>query len=99
MPFSVYKGLNLNQRLFRQNADISITLSEYEKRNRIANYTIEAAAKRCHATVIDPTPYLCPAGTCMGSRDGVAWYFDDNHLVDAGNQQLKGLFKELIKAI
>jgi hypothetical protein len=39
--------------------------------------------------VIDPTPYLCPDGHCMGSMDGVPLYFDDNHLVDAGNQQLK----------
>ncbi|PMQ12662.1 O-acetyltransferase OatA [Pseudomonas sp. AD21] len=94
MPFSVYKGLNLNQRLFRQTTDISLPLQAYEKRNRIAIATIEEAASRCHATVIDPTPYLC-----MGSRDGVPLYFDDNHLVDAGNQQLKGLFRNLLKPI
>lgn len=99
MPFSVYKGLNLHQRLFRQTSDISTPLLAYEARNHIANAAIEAAASRCHATVIDPTPYLCPNGNCMGSKDGVPLYFDDNHLVDAGNQQLKGLFKELIKAI
>ncbi|PKA72626.1 peptidoglycan/LPS O-acetylase OafA/YrhL [Pseudomonas baetica] len=99
MPFSVYKGLNLNQRLFQQTADISISLLDYGKRNRIANYTIETVARRCNASVIDPTPYLCPNGNCMGSRDGVPLYFDDNHLVDAGNQQLKGLFKGLIKPI
>lgn len=97
MPFSVYKGLNLNQRLFRHAADISIPLADYEKRNRLANFTIEAAAKRCHATVIDPTPALCPGGNCMGSRNGVPLYFDDNHLVDAGNQQLKDLFKTVFK--
>lgn len=99
MPFSVYKGLNLNQRLFQQTSDISVPLVDYQKRNRIANFTIEAAARQCNATVIDPTPYLCPNGNCMGSRDGVPLYFDDNHLVDAGNQQLKGVFKELIKSI
>ncbi|MGN4047982.1 acyltransferase family protein [Pseudomonas sp. SM4] len=99
MPFSVYKGLNLNQRLFQQASDISVPLVDYQKRNRIANFTIEAAARQCNATVIDPTPYLCPNGNCMGSRDGVPLYFDDNHLVDAGNQQLKGVFKELIKSI
>ncbi|MBT9264030.1 acyltransferase [Pseudomonas sp. MG-9] len=99
MPFSVYKGLNLNQRLFRQISDISLPLQAYEKRNRIAIATIEEAARRCHATVIDPTPYLCPDGNCMGSRNGVPLYFDDNHLVDAGNQQLKGLFRDLIKPI
>lgn len=99
MPFSVYKGLNLNQRLFGQTSDISLPLQAYEKRNRIAIATIEAAASRCNATVIDPTPYLCPDGHCMGSMDGVPLYFDDNHLVDAGNQQLKGLFRAVIKPI
>ena len=99
MPFSVYKGLNLNQRLFQQASDISVPLLDYQKRNRIANFTIEAAARQCNATVIDPTPYLCPNGNCMGSKNGVALYFDDNHLVDAGNRQLQGLFKDLFKSI
>jgi hypothetical protein len=76
-----------------------VPLVDYQKRNRIANFTIEAAAKQCNATVIDPTPSLCPDGNCMGSLNGEPLYFDDNHLVDAGNQLLKGAFKDLIKAI
>ncbi|WP_248915998.1 acyltransferase family protein [Pseudomonas moorei] len=99
MPFSVYKGLNLHRRIFQQASDISIPLHEYETRNRIAITAIETAAKRCNATVVDPTPYLCPDGQCMGSREGIPLYFDDNHLVDAGNEQLKGLFKEVMKDI
>ncbi|QUW66199.1 acyltransferase [Pseudomonas synxantha] len=97
MPFSIYKGLNLHRRLFQQASDISVPLDEYEKRNRVAITAIEAAAKRCNATVVDPTPYLCPNGNCMGSKDGVPLYFDDNHLVDAGNEQLRGLFSGIIK--
>ncbi|QLG94708.1 acyltransferase [Pseudomonas yamanorum] len=97
MPFSIYKGLNLHRRLFQQASDISVPLHEYEKRNRIAITAIESAAKRCNATLLDPTPYLCPNGNCMGSKDGVPLYFDDNHLVDAGNEQLKGLFSEVVK--
>jgi peptidoglycan/LPS O-acetylase OafA/YrhL len=99
MPFSVYKGLNLHRRIFQQASDISIPIHEYEKRNRIAIAAIEAVAKRCNVTVVDPTPYLCPEGNCMGSKDGVPLYFDDNHLVDAGNEQLKGLFKGVAKEI
>lgn len=97
MPFSIYKGLNMHRRLFQQTSDISVPLSEYEKRNRFAISVIDAAAKHCNATVLDPTPYLCPNGKCMGSKDGVPLYFDDNHLVDAGDEQLKGLFSEVIE--
>ncbi|QLG94739.1 acyltransferase [Pseudomonas yamanorum] len=97
MPFSIYKGLNMHQRLFQQTSDISVPLSVYEKRNRFSISVIDAAAKHCNATVLDPTPYLCPNGRCMGSKDGVPLYFDDNHLVDAGDEQLKGLFSEVIE--
>ncbi|NWA23953.1 acyltransferase [Pseudomonas gingeri] len=93
MPFSIYKGLNLHKRIFQSTSDITIPLADYLKRNRIANNAIEASAKQCNVQIIDPTPYLCPAGECMGSKNGVSLYFDDNHLVDAGNEQLKGMFK------
>ena len=99
MPFNIYKGLNLHKRIFQHSSDITISLQDYEKRNRVANHAIEFAAKQCNAEVIDPTPYLCPNGKCMGSKGGVPLYFDDNHLVDAGNEQLKGLFKGIIEQI
>lgn len=99
MPFSVYKGLNLQRRIFQQRSDISIPVHDYEMRNKLAISVIESVAKRCNATVVDPTPYLCPEGNCTGSKGGVPLYFDDNHLVDAGNEQLKGLFKEVFNNI
>ncbi|WP_426201004.1 acyltransferase family protein [Pseudomonas sp. TWP3-1] len=99
MPFSVFKGLNLHQRIFGDASDISVPLLDYERRNSIANNAIAVAAKRCNAQVLDPTANLCPDGNCMGSKDGVPLYFDDNHLVDAGNLQLKGLFKSVFKDI
>lgn len=97
MPFSVHKGLNLHKRIFQSTSDISISFADYEKRNRAANSVIEAAAKQCNAKVIDPTPYLCLNGRCMGSKNGASLYFDDNHLVDSGNEQLKGLFSEVME--
>lgn len=63
----------------------------------IAITAISAAAKRCNMTVVDMTPYLCPNGNGMGSKEGIPMYFDDNHLVDAGNEQLRGLFSWVIK--
>jgi len=99
MPFSVYKGLNLQSRILGSKSDITISLSSYEDRNKLANIAIEAAAKKCDAKIIDPVPYLCPNGQCMGSKKGVPLYFDDNHLVDSGNEQLRGMFNEVFKKI
>lgn len=92
MPFSVYKGLSLQSRILGSKSDITIPLASYVERNRLANIAIEAAASSCDARVIDPVPYLCPQGRCMGSKGGVPLYFDDNHLVDAGNEVLRGMF-------
>lgn len=99
MPFSVYKGLNLQSRILGTKSDITIPLADYAKRNRLANTAIDVAAKQCNAQVIDPVPYLCPSGQCMGSKGGVPLYFDDNHLVDSGNEQLHGLFKGFFNTI
>ncbi len=99
MPFSVYKGLNLQSRILGSKSDITVPLASYEKRNRIANAAIDVAATQCHAKVIDPVPSLCPDGQCKGSNGGVPLYFDDNHLVDSGNELLRGLFKPVFNAI
>jgi peptidoglycan/LPS O-acetylase OafA/YrhL len=97
MPFSVYKGLTLQARVLQTRSDITISLDDYQKRNHIANLAIDTAAKQCKVNIIDPTKNLCPSGLCMGSKDTKPLYFDDNHLVDFGNKQLKGLFSEVFK--
>ncbi|WAT32142.1 acyltransferase family protein [Pseudomonas sp. GXZC] len=95
MPFSVYKGLNLQSRILGSSSDITVPLESHQKRTRLANAAIDTAAAQCHAKIIDPAPYLCPNGHCLGSKNGVPLYFDDNHLVDSGNEQLRGLFKSV----
>ncbi|MFJ4373096.1 acyltransferase family protein [Pseudomonas japonica] len=94
MPVSVYKGLNLQARILGSKADISVPLEAYRERNRRANEAIDFAARRCQVQVLDPAPWLCPNGQCMGSLEGRALYFDDNHLVDSGNRQLQGMFRD-----
>ncbi len=95
MPFSVYKGLNLQARILGTTEDISVPLEAYRERNRRANQAIDFAAARCQVRVLDPVPWLCPDGECLGSLEGRALYFDDNHLVDSGNQLLQGMFREV----
>lgn len=99
MPFSIYKGLSLQSRILGRTSDISAPLAGYEQRNQLAITAIDAAARACNAKVIDPVPYLCPDGQCMGSKDGEALYFDDNHLVDSGNQQLRSVFRQVFTPI
>lgn len=99
MPFSVYKGLNLQSRILGSHSDITVPLESYEKRTRLANLAIDVAADQCHAKVLDPVPFLCPNGKCMGSKGGVPLYFDDNHLVDSGNELLRGLFRQVFEPI
>ncbi|WP_455924815.1 acyltransferase family protein [Pseudomonas putida] len=96
MPFVIHKGLYLQARLFGSSSDISIPLATHQRNHELANAAIDAAAQQCQAIIIDPIPRLCPQGRCMGSRDGVALYFDDNHLVDEGNRVLMGLFDGVI---
>ena len=93
MPFSVYKGLNLQARILGSKSDISVPVEAYRERNRRANEAIDFAAQRCQVQVLDPAPWLCPNGECMGSLEGKALYFDDNHLVDSGNRRLQGMFR------
>lgn len=97
MPFSIYKGLSLQRRVFKIDSDITVPLKTYKERHIIANEAIDTAAKECNVQAVDPTQYLCPEGRCMGSKNGVPLYFDDNHLVDAGNILLRPLFKDAIQ--
>ncbi|WAT32294.1 SGNH hydrolase domain-containing protein [Pseudomonas sp. GXZC] len=43
-------------------------LESHQKRTRLANAAIDTAAAQCHAKIIDPAPYLCPNGHCLGSK-------------------------------
>ena len=97
MPFSIYKGLNLQRRILGTNSDITLPIKSYMERNILSNLAIDEAAKSCGAKVLDPTPYLCPDGQCMGSKDGVPLYYDDNHLVDAGNLILQEMFSSFFQ--
>ncbi|WPP01467.1 acyltransferase family protein [Pseudomonas sp. HR96] len=98
MPFAIPKGMNLQQRIFQKPSDIIAPLQAYEERNRVALAAIDAAANQCAAVIVDPTPYLCSAGECFGSKNGVSLYFDDNHLLDFGNEHLRGLFSSIFGA-
>ena len=75
--------------------DISISLADYQKRNSAIIQAQQQAAEQCGVRVLDPTPYLCSMGRCMGSRNLEPRYFDDNHLSETGNKSLAPMFKQI----
>ena len=95
MPFNIYKGLHLRSRFFSTGSDIAIPISAYLARNQVALDAIARTEAMCGVHSLDPTPYLCPEDLCLGTKNGVPLYFDDNHLVDAGNLLLGDLFSGL----
>ncbi|MGX5726432.1 acyltransferase family protein [Metapseudomonas otitidis] len=97
MPFSVFKSMVLQQRLFGSHHDFSIPLTDHARQSADADYIIEGAAQACNAHVIDPALRLCPNGRCLGTHNGIPLYFDDNHLVDAGNLLMRDLFRTVFE--
>lgn len=93
MPFNVNKGLHVQSRFGMSSSDIVFPVDSYLAQNATYLDAVRIAESTCGVRSLDPLPYLCPEGMCMGSKGGRPLYFDDNHLVDFGNEQLKGLFK------
>jgi peptidoglycan/LPS O-acetylase OafA/YrhL len=75
--------------------DIAISVAEYESRNRFATSLMREAQDKCGVHLLDPVPYLCPDGKCMGSLHNRPLYFDSNHLSEYGNKFLVPMFKEV----
>jgi peptidoglycan/LPS O-acetylase OafA/YrhL len=94
-PFSVAR--ELQDRLVG-NADapeITMPVSIHFAKSRAALDLLGLAAKRCGIKLLDPVPYLCPAGTCRGSINHRAVYRDEHHISEYGNKLLIPMFKRI----
>ena len=49
--------------------------------------------------VLDPTPFLCPRGTCDFDTDGVPNYFDAHHLSPTGARRLAPMFAQALRSL
>ena len=74
---------------------VSITLEEYQARNKFIWETQDLAAQRCGVKILDPLPYLCKDGRCNGDTNGQPIYFDDDHLSERGASLLVPLFRQI----
>ncbi|WP_412498871.1 acyltransferase family protein [Shewanella indica] len=93
VPTTVYRNLMFNNGL----QDVFITDQDYMQRHTLIWQAQDKAAAACGAKVLNPLPYLCVNGRCMGSKDGLSLYYDTNHLSEYGNKFLTPMFKPLFQ--
>lgn len=76
----------LQYRLMRDpNApDIAIPLADHLATHRPVIAALQRAARDCGLRLLDPAPYLCPAGKCMGSQGHRAIIRDASHFTAYG---------------
>ncbi|QYJ97617.1 acyltransferase [Shewanella alkalitolerans] len=96
-------GVDVPQMLYRKQMfsqaaqDIYIDESDYHRRHDAVWRAQDKAVGACGAKILDPLPYLCHDGRCMGSLEGRPLYFDSNHLSEYGNKLLVPMFEKIFK--
>ena len=75
--------------------DLTMDLQTHLRRNAFILDVLKEAHTRCSVGLLDPIPYLCPGGRCMGSLAGRPLYSDAHHLSEYGNRLLIPMFKHL----
>ncbi|NEX64139.1 acyltransferase family protein [Noviherbaspirillum galbum] len=63
-----------------------VSRSWWDKRNHYVMSRLDQVPPG--VKVIDPAALFCDRQTCFGAKDGVAFYFDDNHLSLAGADEV-----------
>ena len=65
---------------------------------RIARAEAPLAVLPPDVALIDPWPLICGDGTCRAVHGDAGWYFDNNHLTNAGARALSPLFLPFLTA-
>lgn len=96
MRTNVLKSLQMQKHFLNNLSDITLPIEQYYERQEFMLHTMALAQMQCGVKLLDPVPYLCPDGeVCMGSKNGVPLYVDDNHLSYEGSELLTPLFEPM----
>lgn len=77
--------------------DLAIARADHESRSLATVTLLRRAERRCGVRLLDPTPHLCRAGACQGSRDRRPLYRDNHHLTDEGGRLLAPMFRPVFE--
>jgi peptidoglycan/LPS O-acetylase OafA/YrhL len=64
--------------------DITIPRSSFDERQKGIMSMLKSLEQNPNVTIIYPHKKLCNEKVCFGSKNRVAYYFDDHHLFDVG---------------
>lgn len=85
-------------RLMMQNkplTELNLSYQDYIRRNQRVREIIQKAANECHATVLDPAPWLCKDGQCIAQYQMRPLYSDGDHMSEYGNKFLTPMFAQI----
>lgn len=94
MGVDVPKTMSRQRMLDKSLPIIGTDIAAYRQRHDLVLQALTTAADTCGITVLDPVPYLCPAGFCSGNHAQNPLYYDDDHLSVFGNAQIKPLLEK-----
>lgn len=81
-----------------QAPDIATPIADYQADNGAQIAVLRRAAAECGLKLLDPEPFLCPKGQCMGSLGHRALFRDEQHVSGFGAATLAPMFAPVFAA-
>jgi len=82
--------------LYNRDIKVSISLNEYNKRNKEVIAAFNKAKEKCGVTLLDVRPYMCNDKICSAIINGESLYRDSDHLSLFGSALLEPLYKKIL---
>ncbi len=96
-PYSVPDKVAKEMWIKKQDkVDLSIPLSEYQKRSYYAWQAQDIAQQKYGIHIIDVSKVFCDTQKCHFTKDGMPLFVDDDHMSQNGSLLLTPLFKQAI---